>query len=476
MSCLLLDMDRSSLTDLKKQRSLHPAAPEDNTGLNYRDLPRKLGYIDASLIIIGVVIGSGIFLLPNLIARELPSSSAIISVWVVAGLLSYVGALGYAELGAMIPATGGHYVYLREAYGPLCAFVCGWTFMLVVMSGGIAWLAVSFSLYVGQFVPVSALTSKILSVTLIALLSAVNCVGIKEGTWVQRICTSSKIAGLVLLIGASLLSRTIRTPIQPAVHPSLTLDQFGLAMIACLMAYNGWTFISFVAGEVSEPERNLPRALSLSMFVVIALYVLANVAYMKVMTIPEIAATERVGAALANKTMGSIGATILSVTVLVSVIGAINGCILTAARIPFAQARDDIFFSQFGRVHPKFQTPAFAIAAQGVWTAVLVVTGSYETLFSYSIVAAWVFYTLSVGAVFVLRRKQPDRPRPYKMWGYPLTLWLFILVSAWFIVNAFATQPMPSLMAVLIMLTGIPTYLLFRRSAQRRPAAKTAVS
>jgi APA family basic amino acid/polyamine antiporter len=465
-----------SQIDLRKQRSLHPAAPEENTGVNYHDLPRKLGYIDASFIIIGIVIGSGIFLLPNLIARELPSGTAIIAVWIVAGLLSYVGALAYAELGAMMPATGGHYVYLREAYGPLCAFVCGWTFMLVVMSGGSAWLAVSFSVYVGQFVGVPALASKILSAALIVVLSAVNCLGIKEGAWVQRICTTSKIAGLVVLIGAGLLSRTVRSPILPASHPPLTLDQFGLAMIACLMAYNGWTFISFVAGEISEPERNLPRGLSLSMLVVIALYVLANVAYIKVMTVPEIAATERVGAALANKTMGSIGATILSITVLVSIIGAINGCILTTARVPFAQARDHIFFPQFGRVHPKFKTPAFSIAAQGVWTVVLILTGSYETLFSYSMVAAWVFYTLSVGAVFVLRRKQPDRLRPYKMWGYPFTLWLFVLVSVWFVANAFATQPVPSLMAVLIMATGIPMYFLFKRSSRTQPAPKAAVN
>ena len=336
-------MDPSSQTNLEPPPDARPPATYERTS-DGDDLPRKLESFDAALIIIGIVIGSGIFLLPNLIARELPSISAIIAVWVVAGLLSYLGALAYAELGAMMPATGGHYVYLREAYGPLCAFVCGWTFMLVVLSGGIAWLGVSFSIYVGQFVHLSPATSKVLAVALIAVLSVVNCVGVKESIWVQRTFTSLKIAGLVLLIGAGLLSRAVVTPAESGAHLMLSGGQFGLAMIACLMAYNGWTYISFVAGEIKQPERNIPRALSLSMFVVIALYVSANIAYMRVLSLHEIAVTDRVGAALANRTMGSVGAAILSATVLLSIIGAINGCIMTAARVPFAQARDGVFF------------------------------------------------------------------------------------------------------------------------------------
>ena len=465
-------MDPSSQTNLKPPPDARPPATYERTS-DGDDLPRKLESFDAALIIIGIVIGSGIFLLPNLIARELPSIGAIIAVWVVAGLLSYLGALAYAELGAMMPATGGHYVYLREAYGPLCAFVCGWTFMLVVLSGGIAWLGVSFSIYVGQFVHLSPATSKVLAVTLIAVLSVVNCVGVKESIWVQRTFTSLKIAGLVLLIGAGLLSRAVVTPAESGAHLMLSGGQFGLAMIACLMAYNGWTYISFVAGEIKQPERNIPRALSLSMFVVIALYVSANIAYMRVLSLHEIAVTDRVGAALANRTMGSIGAAILSATVLLSIIGAINGCIMTAARVPFAQARDGVFFPRFGRIHPRFQTPAFATVAQAVWASVLVLTGSYETLFSYSMVAAWIFYTLSVAAVFLLRRTQPHRARPYRMWGYPYTLWAFVLVSIWFIANAFVTQLVPSLMALVIIVSGIPAYLLFRRLPQVQPNLKT---
>ena len=421
-----------------------------------RDLPRRLGMLDATALVIGIVIGSGIFVLPNLIARNLPSAQAIMGVWLVAGVLSFFGALAFAELGAMLPATGGQYVYLREAYGPLCAFVSGWTFMLAVLAGSSAWLAVTFSIYAGYFLPLSATAAKGLSIALIAVLSAINYVGVKQGAWVQRTFTGLKIAGLLVLIGAGLLSPHTAAP---AGIPPLSAMHFGVAMAACLMAYNGWSYVSFVAGEVRDPQKNLMRSLVLGMAAVAVLYVSANMAYLKVMTIAQIAATERVGADLAMRTMGPIGGTFVSLTVLLSIIGAVNGCILTGARIPFAQARDGLFFARFGEVHPRFQTPGFAILCNGIWTAILVVTGSYETLYSYSILAAWIFYTMSVGAVFVLRRKLPDMYRPYRMWGYPYTLWLFVAVSVWFMADALVTQTRPSLMAFVIVALGGLAYL-----------------
>jgi len=437
----------------------------EQKNLSRHELPRKLGWLDATMIVVGIVIGSGIFLLPNLIAQQLHSSGAILSAWIISGVLSYFGALAYAELGAMMPATGGQYVYLREAYGPACAFLCGWTFMLVLLSGGIAFLAVSFSIYAGQFVHLSPVTSKLISLTLIALLSAVNYLGVREGAVVQVTFTFLKVAGLLLLIGGAFFSHLAVPAVQAAAPAGFSLPHFGTAMIACLMAYNGWTYISFVAGEVKQPARNLPRSLTLGMVAVMTLYVLANVAYLKVMPIAQIAVTARVGAALAERTLGPVGATLVSITVLISIVGAINGCILTAARIPFAQAQDGLFFRRFGRVHPRFETPAFAIVLQGLWAAVLVVSGSYENLFSYSIVAAWIFYMLSVAAVFVLRRKQPDLARPYRMWGYPYTLGVFMLVSVWFVVNAFVTAPGPSFTGLGIIAAGIPMYLLWRKPA-----------
>jgi APA family basic amino acid/polyamine antiporter len=291
---------------------------------------------------------------------------------------------------------------------------------------------------------------------------------VKEGAWIQRLFTSAKIAGLMLLIGAAALSTSSNRGLHASAQP-LSYAGIGFVMTQCLMAYNGWSYVSFVAGEVTEPERNLPRALALGMGAVMALYVLSNVAYLHVLTLPEIAATERVGAALAERTMGRAGATILSAVVLLSITGAINGCILTGARIPFAQARDGLFLSHFARVHPRFETPSVAIVAQGVWTGLLILTGSYETLSSYTMLSAWIFYTLSVVAVWVLRRKRPDAPRPYKMWGYPYTLWCFVIVSVWFMADALVNQPTTSLIAFGIAVAGIPFYLLWRK---REPALR----
>lgn len=432
------------------------------------ELPRKLSLLDATLIVIGVVIGSGIFLLPNLVARNLPSASAMIAVWVAAGVLSFFGALAYAELGALMPATGGQYVYLREAYGSWCAFLSGWVFVLAALPGGIAFLAVGFSMYLDRFIPLTPGMRTLVSLGLLAILSAVNYVGVRESVWIQRIFTTLKIAGLLVIIGAALFAAPVAVT-AGSVAPHISYQGAGIAMAACLMAYNGWSYVSFVAGEVRNPERNLPKALALGMTAVMILYVSANLAYLRVLTLAQIAASERVGADVAARVLGSAGATAMSVIVLLSIVGAINGCILTAARVPFAQARDGLFFSRFGHIHPRFKTPAFAIAVQAVWAGVLIVSGSYEMLSSYTIISAWLFYTFCAAAVWVLRRKMPHAPRPYKMWGYPLTMYLFLIVSIWFIVDAMVNQPVPSLMAFFIAAAGTPFYFFWRRSSRLNP-------
>jgi APA family basic amino acid/polyamine antiporter len=423
------------------------------------ELPRRLGVVDATAIIVGIVIGGGIFVLPNVIARNAPTYTGILAAWVLGGILSFCGALAYAELGAMLPATGGQYVYLREAYGPRCAFIANWTFMLAVISGGNAWLAVTFSIYLGYFAPLTPAAAKAVAIALIVAVAAVNYVGVKEAAWVQRTFTWLKVAALAILIAAA-FHHGHRD--AGAFSPPAPGSAFGAALAACLMAYNGWSYVSFVAGEVRDPQRNLLRAILVGMTAVTALYLCANLAYLNVMSIPEIAASERVGADVATRTMGGIGAGFVSVAVLLSVIGAINGCTLTAARIPFAQARDGLFFPAFGVPHPRFQTPALAIVCGAIWTAALVITGSYDTLYSYAILAGWIFYTLSVAAVLILRRKQPSAPRPYRMWGYPWSLALFVLASIWFIVDAIFTQPLPAAGTLAVIATGGVAYEVWK--------------
>ncbi len=428
-----------------------------------QQLERRLGLLDTTMIIVGIVIGSGIFLLPNLIARSLQSGPAMIAVWIAAGVLSWFGALAYAELGAMMPATAGQYVYIREAYGDLLAFLCGWVLMLVVTPGGIAFLATGFSIYAGQFVALGAGERKLFSVGLVFAISAINYIGVRESAWTQRVFTIAKILGLAIVIGAALMAKHVSAA-APATGGAFRWSGVGYSLTACLMAYNGWSYVSWVAGEVRRPEKNVPRALALGMVIVMLLYLGANFAYMNVMTVPQIAAVERVGAAVAERTFGAAGGNLLAAIVLVSVIGAINGCVLTGSRIPFGMARDGLFFRRFSEIQPRFQTPGFAIALQAAWSSVVLLTGSYETLSSYAMLSAWVFYTLTVIAVGIFRRKMPDAQRPYRMWGYPVTAWIFVAVSVWFFADALVNQTVTSLLSIAVTLAGVPFYLIWRKA------------
>jgi APA family basic amino acid/polyamine antiporter len=429
------------------------------------DLPRTLGLIDAIVVVAGIIIGAGIFLVPNLIARSLPSAGLILAVWIFTGLLSFCGALAYAEMGAMMPLTGGQYIYLRESFGPLWAFLSGWTFALVILSGAIAWLAVGFSIYLSQLVPLTPLLQKAVALTLIGMLTLVNYRGVRAGIAVQRTFTALKVAGIAVLIGAAFLARghvALEGPLLPASFP---WNQFGVAMIACLLAYDGWANISFIAGEVRNPQRNLPLALALGAGICICIYGLANVAYLRVLPVSTIAASSAVGAAAAERSIGPLGATLVSLTILLSIVGSSNGQFLTAPRLLFAQARDGLFFERFGRVHPRFRTPSFSILAQGAWSAVLALTGSYEALLTYAMFAAWVFYATAVAGVIVLRRKYPDAERPYRMWGYPVTPVVFIAIALWFVGNTILSKPGPSLMGLLLISAGVPVYYFWRGRA-----------
>lgn len=433
------------------------------------ELPRRLGLFDCTSIVIGTMVGSAIFLVPNSIAQNLPSVPLILAVWIAAGVLSAIGALAYAELGAMLPATGGQYVFLRESFGPFWGFLCGWAFFLAARSGGIAVVAVGFSIYLSYFIPLGPLASKFVSCGLILLLTAVNYRGIRLGATVQNVFTILKIAGLAILIVSCFLSPASTAP--PAPPAAFSLQKFGVAMIACLWAYNGWFAISLVAGEVRNPRRNLPLSLLLGVTAVIVIYLSANLGYLRLLSVPEIAATERVASTAAERTMGHLGAVLVSLTILISMFGTTNGNILTASRLYFAQARDGLFFEKFGSVHPRFVTPSVSLLGQGIWSAILAASGSYEVLFSYSTFTFWIFYAMTVAGVMVLRRKHPELPRSYRMWGYPVTPIVFVAVATWFVANTLFSRPGPSLIGLGMIASGIPAYFVWRRRAARAAAA-----
>jgi APA family basic amino acid/polyamine antiporter len=424
------------------------------------ELPRRLGLLDSSAIVVGTIIGSGIFLVPNLVARSLPSAPWILAVWIFTGVLSFFGALAYAELGAMIPATGGQYVFLREAYGPMWGFLCGWTYFFVVISAAIGWLSITFATYLGYFVPLTPVLSKVVAVALIAVITLLNYRGVSVSATVQKLFTLMKVGALGILVVAAFLGPAHAAPENAT--GAVTLSGFGVAMISCLLSYDGWVALSLVAGEVKDPKRTLPRALALGVGLAIAIYVLANVAYLRVLSVGEIAATARVGALVAERALGPVGGAFVSFSILMSIIGAINGWVLTAPRIYFAQARDGLFFRRFAAIHPRFQTPYVSILTFGAWSALLAITGTYETLASYAMFAAWIFYGLTSMAVLALRRVQPDRPRPYRMTGYPVTLLIFAAVALGFVVNTFIATPVPAIVGTLLIGAGVPVYFIWR--------------
>ena len=431
------------------------------------ELIRRLSLLDSIAIVVGIMIGGGIFLVPNLVARSLPSMPAILAVWVLAGGISFIGALACAELGAALPATGGQYVFLREAYGPPAAFLCGWSLFTVARSAQVAWLAVVFSIYISYWLPLAPPVAKLLSLAVLALFTLVNYRGVRLGAIVQNSFTLAKVVGILVIISTALLLAPRTSNYAAASGQGISLGSFGVALIACLLGYDGWVQLSFVAGEIRNPQRNVVKALTLGTLAVTAIYLLANLAYMRVLTVSEIATSEHVGADATAPVLGAGGATVVSALIVLSIVGTLNGCFLTIPRVYFAQAADGLFFRKFADIHPKYGTPGFAILAQGAWAAALVLTGSYESLADYALFGIWAFYGLMIAAVIVLRRTQPGLHRPYRMFGYPWTPLVFLAVTLWFLANMLLTRPVPAFAGLGLMLTGVPAYFVWRRYGQR---------
>ena len=427
------------------------------------ELPRSLGLLDALSIVIGIVIGGGIFIVPNLVARELRSASLILAVWALAGILSFFGALACAELGAMLPATGGQYIFMRQAWGPLVGFLCGWSMFLVARTAQVAWLAVTLALYCSYFFPLSPLRSKLLGLAAITLFTLINYREVILGAAVQKLFTLAKVLGLLIIIGGAFYWHGKAVDSAAGSSSAVSFSSFGVALIACMLAYDGWIQMSFVAGEIRNPQRNIFLALALGTAACIVVYLLANLAYMRVLPISEIAVSNHIGASVAERVFGSSGGGAVALTIMVSIVGTLNGCFLTSPRLYFAQARDGLFLRKFGEIQPRFHTPGFAIIAQGLWAGVLLLSGSYESLLDYSMFALWLSYGVMIAGLILLRRTRPDAQRPYKMWGYPVTALLFVAFTAWFLVNMLVKRPIPSFAGLLLIASGVPAYFISRR-------------
>lgn len=436
------------------------------------ELPRKLTLFDGAALLVGSVIGSGIFVVPGLIAQRVPEPGLVIAIWVFSGLLVLCGALTLAELGAMFPESGGLYVYMREAYGPFWAFLYGWTIMLVGIPGAMAALTTAFLLYLGYFIAMPVWAEKAVGIAVLLGLAFVNTRGVKQGAGVQNLFTVLKVGGLAtLVVLAVVMQRGEASNFLPLAPPTFSfgvLTAIGVAMISTLFAYDGWHFVGFVAGEIRDPGRNVARSILTGVFVVILAYVAANLAYIFVLGPEGIAASSRVATDAMTVMIGPIGGTLMTLAILCSIFGAISANVLAGPRVFFAMARDGRLFPSLAAVHPRFETPARAIWALAGWAGVLTLTGGFEHLITMSQFANWIFFTMVVLSVVILRRTRPDAPRPYRVAGYPWTVIVFVVVSSVFVINTLVEAPASSLLGLALLLLGVPIYFRHRRAAPPR--------
>jgi basic amino acid/polyamine antiporter, APA family len=429
-----------------------------------RSLPREIGILGSTAIVVGTIIGSGIFLVPHNVATQVGSVFSLYLVWIVGGALALAGALSLAELGAAMPEAGGIYVYLRESYGKLVAFLYGWGSLLVIDAGAAATLGVAFGIYAAGFVPLSAIDQKVLAGVVIAVLTVINILGVKKGTAVQTLFTIAKVGGLVVIIGCAIFL----PPLAPAVaahplpSPHTTFNTFGVALVGVLWAYQGWHQLSYTAGEVKNPSKVLPIGFFLGTAIIIVVYLAANAAYLHVLPLPVMAEHQRVAASAMEFLIGPRGARFVSALILCSIFGALNGTILTSARVYYAMARDGVLFKIVSHIHPKFRTPAVALLVLGGWSTVLALIGSFEELYTYVIFAMWIFSAAAIAGVIILRRRLPNLPRPYKVWGYPILPIAFIIAALAIVANTLVSEPIESVLGLAIILAGVPLYYAWK--------------
>jgi APA family basic amino acid/polyamine antiporter len=437
-------------------------------------LRRELGLFSAALLVVGGIIGSGIFFTPAETARALPSAELVFLVWAIGGAVALAGALTYAELGAMMPDAGGAYVYIREAFGKLPAFLYGWMALLSIGTGALAAVALGFAGYAGRFIDLAPFGGQIpVAGATILLLTATNYFGIKPGAIVQNVFAVAKIGALAaLILGGLVLWTKIGAPLPvanaPAPRDSL-VDGLAAAFVAVLFTIGGWQQMNMVAGEIRDPSRTIPRALALGIGIVITIYLGANAVYLHALGRDGLAASTAVAADTATRLVGSTGATFISVAAMLSILGFVNVVILATPRIFFAMARDGVFLQAAARVHPRYGSPHISILIMGGWAvALLVITqGEIGALLSGVVFADWIFFGLGAASVFALRRSRPDAPRPYRAWGYPVVPALFVLAAVLGIVSAYKSSLRTSLLGTGILLAGVVVFYVTTRDRSK---------
>jgi APA family basic amino acid/polyamine antiporter len=448
-------------------------------------LVRAIGLPGAVLLVIGSVVGSGIFLTTGVMADTLPSTTLLLVAWVLGGAFALAGGLSYAEMGAMFPRSGGVYVFLREAYGPLPAFLYGWVALLVVISGGIAAVAVGFSEYLSYFVPalsparalwsgtvvgvpVTVSAGQLVAGASVLVLGAINYAGVRSGNMTNAVLTTAKIAGLAALPLLALAAhRTTPSfvPVVPAPFPR-PIASFGIAMIAVLWTYEAWYFITFAAGEIENPKRNVPRALAIGVSLLTLVYLAVNVAYFFALPLAEIRGVIRIAEKATVAMIGLRGADFVAATVVISTFGCNAAAVLAGSRLLFAMSRDGLFFPAAARVHPRYRTPHVSIVALTLWSTLLTLSGTYEQLFTYVMFSSVLFSVFGGFALFRLRRRKPEHPRPYRAWGYPWVPALFVAGSLAFVWNTLIERPFESLAGLGLLALGLPVYWYWRHRAR----------
>jgi basic amino acid/polyamine antiporter, APA family len=469
---------------------MSPAPERDVDSAGQPSLRRDLGLAAATAIVVGTTIGSGIFLVPKDMILQVGTPAMVYAVWIFGGILSLFGALTYAEMAAALPGAGGEYVYLSEAYGPFWGFVFGWTQLWVAKSASIATLATGFYLYLANFWPalmepvftipghlgpnggpLEVRYGQLFAMAVILCLAWLNYFGVKVGGNVQVAVTVVKVAliAAIVIIGLGFSHGTVGN-FSSSIAAAGGFTGFFAALVAALWAYDGWNNVSMVASEIKNPARNLPLALIGGMLLIIVVYLAANAAYFYVLPAQSVASSDRVASEMMRRILGAPGAGAVSIAAMISIFAALNGSILTGSRVPYAMARDGLFFRSVAYVHPRHRTPGVSIFAVSIWGAVLLLSGQYDNLYRLVIFSSWILYALAAAAVIVLRVKQPDLPRPYRVLAYPVVPILFVCVAFVLLGSTLVKSPRESILGLLLIVAGIPFYYYWKRTAAKLTA------